>query len=646
MSKKIILSLILSYSVDSFPNVDSRVLNILNDKIEPAISCNLEENKNFNSCIEALCGKAENNKTYQNLFDGITSDAETIEGPELVQFKSNIASYLDISLKGTERSLNDYKDPATLAKTLIEPDMASTHKILAISSALALLDFEKIIKESSLSSHHLVVSVDDEELKKGLGAKAAQAPIYKELLNNPDLQISMFAQNYGWTLTNQSRYPNLSLKEVIQKELVQFNALMAKLQKETPKAYELFKSSAIINQKILDKILKEENPSESLQVDFFDSVVNARLMVKYITQGAPEFNKLKVTTLGNLYSENELRLRLMLNRILTSELKQKDEVLKAKLNHCVAIFQKNQLALPTNSEKNEFTKTANEVRSTVRQKISANLSKETAIALSTPLEKIFFDFPSTKAESSFLIQEQLNALINDQNEMEKKYKGEDKNVNPEDLKLAAIHSFMNLTSDNFASDLKDMCDEFEVPSLNDASYNLGSGKILVSWMSIKKPDMGKAVLTHELGHALSTILRSTPISEHSAMKFKSARECLSLRQPSEESTAEMLNYKNVRGNTVTVDYQISQYAEEDWADLVAAKFAPDNTPNKGCFLIGEKDDNYSSNNLSPLDASDTHSPEIFRLLHIEYLKKKTLPASCVESMSMEEKKKVMVDCLI
>lgn len=643
MSKKLTLLTLATFSFSLHAEMNPGLLSILNKPVEPKVSCSLDDAHRFKACLESICGSPATNITYGDLYTALSEDASVNED-ETQEFKNTIKDYIDhkIALGDSIQAL--LSDSSALAKTPIEESQKPLHKTFYLTNLLENIPWDKVVKDMTIQSPHASYVIDENELKKSLGTKAHFSSAILEMLNSPDFKVMIHGNQFGWTLTNQALYPNLKTQEVIKKELDKMKANLKDLEIKQPKVHEIMTTFQIVDPKIIDQIQSEQNPSEVLQANFFRSTKTFNLIYSMLTKGGPEFNKISPNTMGDFYPDYEISTRAIKNKYLYQGMKKSSEHADNLLNHCQAIFEKNQKAMPTLDELRKFSVKAELLRSEMKKNISSNLSVETAKALSGPLDNIYFSYPPTRDEVSELMRKEASVLKDDLKITEDLIQGKSQKLTQKDIKLSLLHGFMFLTEDKFFEDMKDVCDDYEVPVIDDASFNLGSGKIRISWLSIKKPHSGMGVLAHEFGHALAHIMRGQTISLHSGEKFKQARECLGLKIPGGEVEAETLRCQQGAG-VKQLDYEISQYAEENWADLFSAKFAPKNTPNTGCFILEKENGEYSNTNFYPIDHSDTHAPDIFRTLHVEFLKSKTLPASCLDVLEDHEKTSLMSDCL-
>jgi hypothetical protein len=89
----------------------------------------------------------------------------------------------------------------------------------------------------------------------------------------------------------------------------------------------------------------------------------------------------------------------------------------------------------------------------------------------------------------------------------------------------------------------------------------------------------------------------------------------------------------------------SKYESEDWADLISAQ-VDDKANNFACLFAQKlKDEDYKALSLRNADSSDPHSSDLFRLLHLNFLKNGKIPTQCEQALSTRGEKANFKNCL-
>ena len=129
--------------------------------------------------------------------------------------------------------------------------------------------------------------------------------------------------------------------------------------------------------------------------------------------------------------------------------------------------------------------------------------------------------------------------------------------------------------------------------------------------------MGEGIFVHELAHAIGNYFENNIVSKKSFEYYNNLRLCLNDMQHTHASNKEEVRqYSEDYGTVSTVIHRMCQYTEEDWADFISATVTGNNNSNYGCFLVKQKSNAYTSSEVFKTEDSDSHSPKIFRLLHM------------------------------
>jgi hypothetical protein len=154
--------------------------------------------------------------------------------------------------------------------------------------------------------------------------------------------------------------------------------------------------------------------------------------------------------------------------------------------------------------------------------------------------------------------------------------------------------------------------------------------ISVSWYTVNFPEIGVAILAHEMGHVVSSLLRNAKeASGAEGSKFGQSLACVADRNP---FALERLNLISPFSNTTS--------SEEDWADhfsslLMNEMNAEPKFRNLGCALVRDSGRSYEGDGLEP-DYNDPHSSGFLRLLMVAHDRKMMTPA-CAGFLNYAEK---------
>lgn len=165
------------------------------------------------------------------------------------------------------------------------------------------------------------------------------------------------------------------------------------------------------------------------------------------------------------------------------------------------------------------------------------------------------------------------------------------------------------------------CRNLPVESAADHAVT-SQGRIFLSWYSLVYRDVGLGIVSHELGHIVSAVLKSADRMGVTSPGFFASRQCVSDRNP----------FAPVSGKAAFNSMSDSRFTEEDWADYFSGQLtnamAAASWPyasyakNHGCALINDYGDVYKGNTPVP-DDGDPHSSGFLRLLLLGMDRKQT-----------------------
>jgi hypothetical protein len=266
---------------------------------------------------------------------------------------------------------------------------------------------------------------------------------------------------------------------------------------------------------------------------------------------------------------------------------------------------KTQLA-PTDQDINETKVLETELRANLEKNVIPRFSHQTAEAIRAAAKTWDFRYPPQKDE--------LTATFN--REVREKVQWSDHltSIALREAQTSLINDFHRFCSDQ----------EVGVRPVFDAAETT-AGFILMSRESAKSRGIGRPVMAHEFGHLISGVFRQGHASEVSKGRFKDARRCLTSKHAEPARALIHLGSES---------FEESQFAEEDWADLIAHVASPENKINPWClFYKGKREEAALQRLYQGPHEGDTHSTILFRLLHMEQLNKNELPASCTRALA-------------
>ena len=195
---------------------------------------------------------------------------------------------------------------------------------------------------------------------------------------------------------------------------------------------------------------------------------------------------------------------------------------------------------------------------------------------------------------------------------------------PELTILKTITEFTDILTDDidvihqYSIDLMDDLTEKKLNLVDLSLFNPDHPVIMVGWQSLQS-NIISATLNHELGHLILRIYDREMSTKDDAMNLKNIASCLAGKH---EYNKNKIKYQRILGE----DTPIGSYFNEDFADLISGTISKESYTSLGCFMIYNKKE--SDLNIINRNPEDSHSSNLFRALHTEYLRNGHLPASC------------------
>ena len=154
------------------------------------------------------------------------------------------------------------------------------------------------------------------------------------------------------------------------------------------------------------------------------------------------------------------------------------------------------------------------------------------------------------------------------------------------------------------------------------------GTLHVSPFSCEHTHLGKEIMAHELGHAVSYIIAATPdMSTETRANFKTMRECSRAEKRSTKFPGLLSPHEGDKWTT-----------EEDTADLFSFALSENNEDFMGCALVGPAGEKYTSLKMRK-SFFDTHSAGIQRLmLELQYKNPGKITEACAEVIKRSKAK--------
>ena len=180
-----------------------------------------------------------------------------------------------------------------------------------------------------------------------------------------------------------------------------------------------------------------------------------------------------------------------------------------------------------------------------------------------------------------------------------------------------------------------ICAGLIVDPVPDATTYLGQS-FIAGPIPIKHAEKD-GICHHELGHKLSYFMKYVSTCDKSSIMKTS--KCLV-----ENHTEFDANEKALALGTLAYGYEF-RYGEEDWADLISAQ-VDEKSDNFACLFTKKlRKEDYKALSLKNPNGVQSHSSELFRLLHLHFLKNGKTPPQCETALAAKGERAQFKNCL-
>jgi hypothetical protein len=187
-----------------------------------------------------------------------------------------------------------------------------------------------------------------------------------------------------------------------------------------------------------------------------------------------------------------------------------------------------------------------------------------------------------------------------------------------------------------SQNVDEVCERLTPDLLPDAASETSNGYV-VGPIVVRRKEASN-ITTHELGHKLYGYLERNGNCGDSN-KFESIKKCL------------LSNHTEIRDMNLTMmNLQLSQkkdfyYGPEDFSDLIAGNSKGEGA-NFACLLARkDKTEDYKNLHLRNNDSADSHSSDLFRLLHMNFLRTGSTPTQCTQALLAQGESVSFKNCL-
>ena len=621
----------------------------------------------FHACIAEICGSTTANMSAQEIYHRVTNTTDNItrEWQDILDLVSEYYGHKidhELALFRHSKRLIDTGVPLEIPKELrlpIATSVAMAHYLVFLKHFASIpkedrgsFKFQWDVRDLSANLHF------DRDIARGQIAEYVNPALrdqlveaVNELVQLDDFQTLLVAlyTEAGFPTVISTKYPGPNLQSIIERE--KSHAL--KLDGEIKQAYSstaielIFGADELITPDIFQQVSATNNLSDELLQEFFGEVISVRFAHRILVRprGIEKLQALVQNSYNEIFNLSEVSKQLDAIIANIEGLKGNREHIVADIASCQAVVSNNLAGLPSKGEKDAFLQKALAIKNTLKNHFASRLSPQTLTGLASFLDNIHLELPADRDEMKYLIELNLRRNLSVMQEEQRKYASSDENTKNQWALANQLAFITDWSVEEFSNDAQTICQDYQLKDeqsdekfgLTDHLFNAGTRKIQVSWVSMQNPAIAEGILGHELAHAASAYLRGRYLSSQSYQKYKAARMCLNdLQTTMGHNRVEALHYIDAGETTVSDQVAISQYTEEDWADLISATALPKALPNYVCFWMSQHSNQYTNSEVfraAEAEEEDTrHAPSLFRLLHIEFAKQGELPGPCLSAL--------------
>lgn len=577
------------------------------------------------SCVESICSKKEFSiaDTLSRIYDGTTKPDAT--------YDNEIQPIINAMAK------EDANDKVTRGKAYEEwiknpPDLKKPGAIRVFNMFTVLNNFSKFQFKAEngkpvidmAKSRAAFPDISDEEFNKRvqIGGKILDALLEKAITETDPARVQL-VYGSGFKARVDSVIASFSEKQKQIEADPEINFL-TKLQafKEMASGEKIKQQFANTDQINPDSISNLNQADAVLRL--FAAIANDAEFKKTLDSPPIDIKK-AIATLGTekILKDRELQQQGVLAGQTMRSVK------------CRTAFETAQQVLPSQKDLDLFKAKVSGFKNNFLDKTKPLMCEASAKNYESQVSSWSADFPLTKEQYLTNMKTSLSRGLSEAKTWKQRYDEIDKSPDKDTIYAIGVaglkpeYNSVTSTSDS-------VCDNLMTNIIPDATSYF-SNSFITGPMTIKHKD-ASGICYHELGHKLFHFMKHQNSCADKS-QFTKIRACL-LSLHTEFSTEELLletSKKSFDGDAL--------YESEDWADLISG-LVDDKASNFACLFAQKlKDEDYKQLSLRNADSSDTHSSDLFRLLHLNFLKTGKNSTKCDQALSARGEKANFKNCL-
>lgn len=576
-------------------------------------------------CVENICSKKEFSlaDTLNKIYDGTTKSNSTYDSE--IQPIINAMAKEDANDKVTRG--NAYADWIKNPPDLKKPGAIRVFNMFTVLNSFSKFQFKAENGKAVIDiakSRSAFPDISDDEFNKRVkvGGKILDAFVDKAITETDPARVQL-VYGSGFKAKVDSVISSFADKQKQIETDPELNFL-TKLQ-----SFKEMASGEKIKQQF--SATDQINPDAISNLNQANAVLNLFVAIskdpdfKKVLDSAPIDMKKAIATLG---TEKILKEREQQQQgVLTGQ-----TALSAK---CRTAFETAQQVLPSQKDLDLFKTKVAGLKNNFLDKTKSLMCDSASKTYQSQVSSWSANFPLTKEQYLANMKTSLNRGLAEAKKWKQQYEEIDKSPDKETIYAIGVAT-LKPEYNSVTSSSDDVCDNLMTNIVPDATSYF-SNSFVTGPMTIKHKDAG-GICYHEMGHKLFHFMKYQNNCTDKS-KFDKTRACL-LSLHTELSAEELLletSKKAFGGDTL--------YESEDWADLISG-LVDDKASNFACLFAQKlNDEDYKQLSMKNSDSSDPHSSDLFRLLHLNFLKTGKNPTQCEQALSARGEKANFKNCL-
>jgi len=623
MQKQIVFLVLLfglSAHADLATKIDklnSTLKNVGNPSNSECLDCQItgtgtvfyDNGSTMRSCVESICPSKDFSLSgkLEKIYEGTNKPNKSYEN----QIQPLIAAITKEDAYGKNATAESTLEWLKNSKNLDNPGAIRTYNLISATNSSSKFQYAMVngspgVDVAKSRKNFPELSDDEYAQRVRIGNKALSAFLDKAIVEEDPARVQLVYGNKFKDRVNEVIASFEDKKKIIESD---------------PDLKFLFQMKNFKEMVSGENLQKQFSDSGAINPETISNLNRANAILNLFVAAAkdPEFKKMLDSGPIDLKKE---AAKLGTEQLLAERIKKQkavlsgaEPILSAK---CRAAFEMGQQVLPTQKELDAYKAKVEILKSKFLDKTKSLVCESSAKDYQTKISSLKSNLPLTKEQHLANMKESLSRALVEEKSAKIKREETDKSEYRDAYYAIGIGA-LKADHNNPTSASDDVCEEL-MPNLTpDATTYFGDS--FVSGPVAIKHKEGHGISNHELGHKLFHFMSYENFCGDKS-QFTKARTCLTSLHEGD-----------------------SKYESEDWADMISAQ-VDIKGPNFACYFARKlNDEDYKNLSMTNSEESDVHSSELFRLLHVNFIKTGKVPAQCLHALSARGEQANFKNCL-